>query len=81
MSIEMERTMIKANVHHKGHSPIFSETRTEVEVIDEAGGPFISLKQEEGACIKLDYPEEAEKVWETMKELMENFPKEEMNDA
>lgn len=43
---EIVRTVTKMSIHRKGESPIFGK-RIDLEMVDEAGGPFFLLSSEE----------------------------------
>jgi hypothetical protein len=42
---KFEATTLTVSVHPEGENPVFSESATRVCIDDEAGGPFIVLKQ------------------------------------
>jgi len=59
--IEIKTTVISMSVHRADKNPIFGEGVTHVSLQDDAGGPFIELRQcddqSEMGMIKLDMEE------------------------
>lgn len=73
MSVEWIVTPISVSVHLKEESPVFGEATIHVSVDDEAGGPFVVIKQFdhslEAGELKLDL-EQLQKVCAVAKELI-----------
>ncbi|HUV69439.1 MAG TPA: hypothetical protein VMW15_07235 [Terracidiphilus sp.] len=78
--IEMKTTVISMSVHRADMNPRFGEGVTHVSLQDDAGGPFIELRQcddrSEMGMIKLDM-EELEAVTAAARRLMAGWPGEE----
>ena len=73
MSVEWMVTPMCVSVHLKEESPVFGEAAIHVSVDDEAGGPFVVIKQFdpslEAGELKLDL-EQLQKVCAVAKELI-----------
>lgn len=72
-------TPVAASIHREGDSPIFGETVTTVCIDDDAGGPFVVLKQvrddsKEGRVVL--YPDEIDVVMDAAKRLLAAQPRE-----
>ena len=57
-------TILKVAVHREEESPIFGEGNTYVSVDDEAGGPFLTIEQDDDhknntftSTLRIDYEE------------------------
>jgi hypothetical protein len=52
----MKLTITEVAVHREDQSPIFGELTTIVKLMDEGGGPFVTIGQDEH-IIRLDFNE------------------------
>lgn len=72
MKPQWTKTILRMSIHHVGENPIYSESATHVDVEDEAGGPFIILRQSSDNAqvgeVRLDF-EEVEMIAQVVKEL------------
>lgn len=75
MAIKYKITPLMFAIHRENQNPVFGEQVTHIQIEDEAGGPFLILKQEDQE-IRLD-PEELDEIVMAAKELLENYPGEE----
>ena len=75
--IEIKTTVISMSVHRADKNPIFGEGVTHVSLQDDAGGPFIELRQcddqSEMGMIKLDM-EELDAALVAARQLMAGWP-------
>ena len=68
--------VVQVNVYRDGDNPIFGESVTSISIIDEAGGPFIQLKQNnEFVCTgetRLEFTE-IDAIFNVTKRLVNEF--------
>lgn len=61
MTRKFSKTILVISVHSEGDNPVFADSATHVCIEDEAGGPFIILKQVNDQIqpgeVRLDYEE------------------------
>ena len=76
-----KKTILSVAIHPEGVNPVFGESATHISVQDDGGGPFIRLFQcndeTENGTAQFDL-EELELVLEAAKELIAQFPKEDL---
>ena len=77
--IKLEATSITTSVHHEEDNPVFGESSTHITIDDEAGGPFIVLKQCHDYIkpgeVRLDM-NELELICKVARKMVKNYPKE-----
>jgi hypothetical protein len=73
---DLTTTPIRVSVHRKDTNPVHHESAIHVELVDEGGGPFISLLSlETSETVSMDI-EELEAVVVAARGLMDGFKKE-----
>lgn len=76
----LKKTIISVSVHDENDNPVFGESVTIVSIKDEAGGPFIKVKQcndySELGSVTFNDVEELKMVCDVAEELLKQFTNE-----